>query len=73
MLGSYFNFYKKGNMAKPRKNRFIISPSVSLEVMEYLKDLSRQSMNASQEVDDAVRALKGFKQYIKEQDEKSSD
>lgn len=58
-------------MVTLRKNRKIISPSVSLDVAAYLKFLPTCKINASQEVDDAVKATPGFKKFIKNQNEET--
>lgn len=56
---------------KPSKSRKIISPSVSFEVAAYLKHLPTVGINASQEVDDAVRATAGYEKWLKERNEKT--
>lgn len=55
-------------MTTYRKNRKIFPASVSLDVRDYLKSLVQRGINASQEVDDAVKAMPGFKQFMKEKE-----
>ena len=52
-------------MATPKRNRVLITPSVSLEVAAYQKYLVRIGVNASREANDAIEATAGFKEYMK--------
>jgi len=56
-------------MPATKRTRKTFPASVSLDVHKYLTSLVRQKMNASQEVDCAVKATPGFKKFMKEKSE----
>ena len=53
-------------MEIPRKNRVKKNVSVSVDVDSYLKELVQRKINASEAIDQAVKATPEFKKFMKE-------